>query len=261
MAKQTNITDSSYGKADFKIKSLDVVPSEVVTGESATATVIVMNSGNIEGTYAVELRINGIVLDTKDVTVAPGSTKLATFTINRDTAGTYEISIEDTLATLVVKQGTTIMQTTTTANLTTTITSQVPTTQNITTTPTTPRAPNGAEAVVVVSFDPNPVTIILGQVYWKIILTETKGVGVTMKSMVAQYYSNSGSLGSSPVFSGPNWGQGFSGAYLPPNKQGTIGAGHGFIDSFMPTYVIYTIIGTDDNGHELIITARVDFKQ
>ena len=111
-ATQTMTSNSTYGKADFEIKSLDVVPSEVVIGESATATVVVANNGTIEGTYAVALRINGIILDTKDVTVAPGSTKLATFTINRDTAGTYEIKVEDTLTSLVVKQGTTTTTTT-----------------------------------------------------------------------------------------------------------------------------------------------------
>ena len=371
-ASQTTTAGTAYGKAVFEIKSLDIVPSEVVTGQNATATVVVMNSGTIEGTYAVALRVNGIVLDTKDVTVSPGSTKLATFTISRDTAGTYEIKVEDALASLIVKQGTTTTTTTMTtptqttqatgmANITisfdpnpaSSISGQIhykviltetkgigvtlkktvcqfyanaasgepyiydtkdwfqgwlpnaylapngmgsfnagttsgwtavtyeftgtddnghditvtgrldfsTTTQTTTTTPATPKTPSGAEAVVVVSFDPNPLTIYVGHIYWQTILTETKGVGVTMKSMVTQYYSSIGSLGTSPVFSGPNWGQGFSGAYLPPNAKGSIGSGLSFTNSFMPTYAIFTVTGTDDNGHEITVTGRLDFKQ
>jgi hypothetical protein len=98
------VASSQSGKATFKIKSLDVAPSEVTAGQSSTATVVVENIGAIDGTFAIALRVNGTVLDTKEVTLTPGSTKSATFAINRDSAGTYEVKVEDVVATLVVKQ-------------------------------------------------------------------------------------------------------------------------------------------------------------
>ena len=106
-ATQTSVASPAYGKADFTIKSLDILPSEVVTGQSATAIVLVANNGTIDGTYVITLRINGIALDTQEVTIGPGSSTSATFPIKLDTAGTYEIKVEDTLASLVVKKGTT----------------------------------------------------------------------------------------------------------------------------------------------------------
>jgi hypothetical protein len=214
------------------------VPLEVVIGQNATAAVVVENTGTIEGTYSVALRINGTVLETKDVIVLPGSTKFAIFTISRDKPGTYEIKVEDTMASLVVKQDT---KTATTSAVMT---------------------PTKTTAIINVNIDPNPVTLTAGEIHWKLILTETKGVGVTINSLTRQYYSGSGPLGKPAVFnSATSWFQNLSGSYLPPNKQGIIGAGDIFNSSNFPSYAIDIITGTDDNGHEITATGRVDFNQ
>jgi hypothetical protein len=225
------VASSQSGKATFKIKSLDVAPSEVTAGQSSTATVVVENIGAIDGTFAIALRVNGTVLDTKEVTLTPGSTKSATFAINRDSAGTYEVKVEDIVATLVVKQGTPIS----------------------TPPPSTPAAT--IEGPVTVSFDPSPVVAVNGRVSFRVILTETKGVGVSFKNCVIQRYTASGPVGTPVGMTSPNWFQNLAGSYLPANAKGTIGAGWGA----GAAYATFEFTGTDDSGKEVIANGRVDF--
>jgi len=58
----------------------------------------------MEDTYAVSLLINGVAFGTKEVSVTPGSSKPVSFDIREDAPGTYEIKVDDFVATLKVKQ-------------------------------------------------------------------------------------------------------------------------------------------------------------
>jgi hypothetical protein len=229
------LVTTTLAKADLKIKSLDVIPSEITTGQSSTATVVITNTGDIEGTYAVTLRVDSIALETKEVVVTPGSSKSATFSIKKNSPGTYDIQVEDFVTKLIVKQ----------SPITTTVIK------------TTPPAIKDA---IDVSFDPNPVTLIEGQIHWKSVLIEKKGVGVNIKKVTRQFYSESGPMGTLQVFSNVSqWFQNLSGTYLPPNQTGIIGAGSNFQGPNWPKYAIETFYGTDDNGNEVVAEGRIDF--
>ena len=89
--------------AAFSLSSLDITPMEVDIGESVTVSVVVTNTGDLEGTYEVTLRIDGVVVATQEVTLAAGASQTVTFTVAEDVAGTYTVGIDGFSDTFVVK--------------------------------------------------------------------------------------------------------------------------------------------------------------
>ena len=81
--------------AKFKITSLDIKPTEINAGETASISAQVANTGSAEGVYSAILFVDGGQIGEKDITVAPGSTQTVTFSISKDTAGTYAVGIGD----------------------------------------------------------------------------------------------------------------------------------------------------------------------
>jgi Domain of unknown function (DUF2341)/CARDB len=79
--------------AQFELSNLVVNPSTVEVGETVTVSVDVSNTGEAEGSYAAMLKINGSLEETKEITLAGGASATATFTVSKDTAGTYEVEL------------------------------------------------------------------------------------------------------------------------------------------------------------------------
>jgi hypothetical protein len=82
--------------ANIKITDLTATPQEVYPGETVTITVTLTNTGDIEGTCEVSPKISNVVIETKNVTLAGGATETATFSVSKDTIGTFTV-IADTL--------------------------------------------------------------------------------------------------------------------------------------------------------------------
>ncbi len=78
--------------AEFEVSNLQVSPSEVETGEEVEISVDVKNVGEIEGDKTLELTVDG-ESKTKNVTLKPGESKSVTFTIARESEGTYEVNL------------------------------------------------------------------------------------------------------------------------------------------------------------------------
>lgn len=89
-------------RAEFEVSSLRVYPSETFVGENVTVFVDVKNIGNAEGTYRCTLTINGIDVETKEITLLPGEVKTVTFTVVKNTEGNYTIKIDKLTTTLTV---------------------------------------------------------------------------------------------------------------------------------------------------------------
>lgn len=77
----------------FSVKNLSISPKTVEAGKPVKISVDVTNIGGTEGTFSVELSINGKVIDTKDVTLAPGEIRTVSFVVSEDEEGTYQVSI------------------------------------------------------------------------------------------------------------------------------------------------------------------------
>jgi len=81
--------------AQFTITGLDITPQQVPPGQPVTVSAQVTNTGDSEGSYTVNLTINGQVEQTKTVTLAPEAMETVTFTVTKETPGSYTVSIGD----------------------------------------------------------------------------------------------------------------------------------------------------------------------
>ena len=79
--------------AQFTITGLDVTPEQVPPGQPVTVSAQVTNTGASEGSCTVNLTVNGQVEQTKTVTLAPEAMETVTFTVTKETPGSYTISI------------------------------------------------------------------------------------------------------------------------------------------------------------------------
>ena len=75
------------------ISSLDILPSEVSIGESVNISVLVTNTGEEESGYTVTLKINGAIEQTKEITLAAGSSATIAFSVTKGEVGTYSVDV------------------------------------------------------------------------------------------------------------------------------------------------------------------------
>ena len=87
----------------FELSDLKIEPSEVEAGRSVQVSVEVKNVGEVEGSYAVVLRINGAVTDNKEVTLAGGAVERVSFTVREENAGTYVVEVGELSGSFLVK--------------------------------------------------------------------------------------------------------------------------------------------------------------
>ena len=81
--------------ADISTSDLSVTPVVAETGETITISVRVANRGGQEGTHLVELKIDGVVVETERVTLAAGASQTVTFATSQDNAAMYLVDIDD----------------------------------------------------------------------------------------------------------------------------------------------------------------------
>jgi subtilase family serine protease len=86
----------------FTISALTISPAEVKTGETATISALVTNSGESAGEYEVVLEIDGKPAEKQQVSVPAHSAKTVTFTAALATAGTYGVKVNGLSGTLKV---------------------------------------------------------------------------------------------------------------------------------------------------------------
>lgn len=81
-------------EARFKVSQLTISPRKVKVGEKVNILAVVRNVGNAEGTYSVTLKVNGTLVDRKNVTLAPGRSTLANFTVVEDKPGIHIVELD-----------------------------------------------------------------------------------------------------------------------------------------------------------------------
>ncbi len=79
--------------ASFDYSSFSVEPTEVIAGENITISTSVINFGEMEGDEIIELRIDGSVVDTKNMTFAPYQGERIEFIWSYDEPGIYDMEI------------------------------------------------------------------------------------------------------------------------------------------------------------------------
>jgi hypothetical protein len=79
--------------AHFVVSNLNITPAEVKTEETVTISVNVANDGEQEGTYLVELTVNGQKLNDEQVTLGAGQSEKVTFYVSAPEPGEYEVVV------------------------------------------------------------------------------------------------------------------------------------------------------------------------
>jgi len=90
--------------AAFTGSSLTISPHEVDIGKTVTISILVANTGEEEGSYTVTLKVNGVVEETREITLAGGASETATFTTAEDEAGTYSVDVDGLTGSFMVRE-------------------------------------------------------------------------------------------------------------------------------------------------------------
>jgi DMSO/TMAO reductase YedYZ molybdopterin-dependent catalytic subunit len=90
--------------ASFNVSSMEISADEIDVGEEITITIMVDNAGETEGVYKVVCKINGVVVDEKEITLAGGSKEPVVFTLSMDEAGSKIIEVNGLTIGLVVRE-------------------------------------------------------------------------------------------------------------------------------------------------------------
>jgi hypothetical protein len=89
--------------AAFSVDDLEVSEDEIELGQSVTIKVSVTNSGDLEETYPVNLKVNGETKSSQDIMVGGNSQSLVSFTLVPDMAGVYTLEVNGLSTSLTVK--------------------------------------------------------------------------------------------------------------------------------------------------------------
>lgn len=84
--------------SEFEFSNLELSAYDVSEGESVTMSIDVKNTGEANVTGPVSLLLNGVLAETKEITLAANETKTVTFTVTKS-AATYEVSFPGTTLT------------------------------------------------------------------------------------------------------------------------------------------------------------------
>jgi len=88
--------------AAFSVSNLSVQPLEVESQETVTITVSVANTGGTEGSYTAVLKINGVKEAEKSVTITAGGSEIVTFSVTREEAGSYSVTVNGLSASFTI---------------------------------------------------------------------------------------------------------------------------------------------------------------
>jgi hypothetical protein len=89
--------------ASFTLSEFSVMPHIVQVGEPVTAGITVTNMGGCEGRYTLVLKVNDVIEDSREVTLAIGDSQEVSFEAIRESAGDYSVDINGRTASFVVK--------------------------------------------------------------------------------------------------------------------------------------------------------------
>jgi len=89
----------------FEIKDLDVTPSEVEPGEEISVSVTISNIGSQIGTYKLEVKMDGEIIESIFITLNGGSSSSYQFTTSSNEEGSHIIEVEDLIKNFTVIPG------------------------------------------------------------------------------------------------------------------------------------------------------------
>jgi len=96
--------------AEFAVGNLVITPTLAEVGRTVTVTADIRNAGEIEGSYLATLKIDGVQVETKEVTVGSGISQTVSFTFTKDAVGRYSVEVGGLTGVLKVRLLTDILK-------------------------------------------------------------------------------------------------------------------------------------------------------
>ena len=90
--------------ATFTTSALTISPAEVNVEEIVTISATVANIGDVTGTYQVTLKIDGVAVQAKNVTLDKGTSLDVIFKTATNIAGTYTVDVDGLRGTFIVRE-------------------------------------------------------------------------------------------------------------------------------------------------------------
>ncbi len=78
----------------FTIADLSITPTEIKPGGMVTISALVSNESSKEGSHSLSLTLNGEVVDTRVITLAPGASQSVSFSLAGEEAGNYRVALD-----------------------------------------------------------------------------------------------------------------------------------------------------------------------
>ncbi len=78
----------------FAISNMSINPGQVEVGQTVTISVELSNVGGTEGSYTLNLMINGELQDSQEIILAPQESKPVIYTVSKSEEGNYEVSLD-----------------------------------------------------------------------------------------------------------------------------------------------------------------------
>lgn len=87
---------SQYGPrpADFGASFLTLIPSQLKPGEKVKVSAIITNSGEASGNHVVEVKLDGLLVDSELVTLDGGESVSVDFVISTETEGSHTVEVD-----------------------------------------------------------------------------------------------------------------------------------------------------------------------
>ena len=79
--------------AYFEVRNLDISPSQVRIGENVIISAQIANTGGVSGEYTLMVNVEGLLETSQVITLAPEQSQEVSFTVTRDTPGSYQVEI------------------------------------------------------------------------------------------------------------------------------------------------------------------------
>ena len=79
--------------AKFEVGNLTISPSQTQLNQEVTVSVNVANTGGKSGEYSLQLKVDGNLKSSKQVTVAAGSSQVVNFTTTGNAAGKHQVEV------------------------------------------------------------------------------------------------------------------------------------------------------------------------
>ena len=79
--------------ANFKASNLTISPYQAQLNQEVIISVNVANNSDTSGSYSLQLKVDGIVKSSKQVTIAAGTSQTVNFTVSGDAVGKHQVEV------------------------------------------------------------------------------------------------------------------------------------------------------------------------